>query len=906
MLLDNVNTDYTDPFDVVLGRYFKPPYITEKKGQFRIKGLENFVFPHNTVILPKHEASEYLCQLILDYWTISEVDDDLYGVFKKFNLFFDDQTAEFKKILQDSTFNYQLLRYALDKDSICKNDIFEYFKLKPSAIPSVLNSIKVISLETVIIILPFFDDGKCSYTHQQLMEFLYLNTIIQSPYFKEFYSSVTKFNYIWQRYLELFNSLSLNFYVPNDYKEFVNFSLSNHFHEQEQLAIQYPEILKCITFWQLFNHYKIQILYNHAMSSKSNSITLTNIDVSIPNSYEEALKKIDEIYPDCTEQEKAFCDVILFMITFQQKDYHQAVIYGEKLLYDTFLLDKIGTFHSRYSVLDLQKNCEILRLENNHVQGKISWGLLECYVQLQQFERGAVLLFTSEIFPLPLLKLYHKRHILAPNYKWNDVSKKLFRALSNLDQKDLLNFLSYITVDPEKANAIIQEKDLEIPIPILNSLLFYGRNLLEAKVPQLEDLYPLIVLARLLFGTRKEDEWEENEAGIILEEDLRLLVEFQMQMEIALFDSDLLVLAPERIGSHQTNYYSQNQYKDFSHRLILMIKVLIVTEEFVLTEFFIDLFKKYFYSFEELLELEAFFTKLLSSKNQKMEISVVKKLQEAIQATQSIEEIDQSKKDRLTNQLNYIQQIYTQVGQTAYYFSKTMKDEVIFQLLKDKLTENDFDFIASQLQQRWEKDFKNYHISSHQLTQVKENLIQVFGESWFKLEEKSREFLVSGIITYEELAPIPASTQIDFSGPIIPLSKAVEYELQKKIFIPYREKFKNEKNLNKIPRSLVNQHKNRLYYDNEMTLGSFKYMAGKNKYEKNAFMNYCSTLFKLNTPELENLIYEKLVDLIEVLRVNYRNRAAHIAYLNKMSAEECVALVTQTKKIMHLLATHYK
>src|SRR5690625_1121374 len=82
-----------------------------------------------------------------------------------------------------------------------------------------------------------------------------------------------------------------------------------------------------------------------------------------------------------------------------------------------------------------------------------------------------------------------------------------------------------------------------------------------------------------------------------------------------------------------------------------------------------------------------------------------------------------------------------------------------------------------------------------------------------------------------------------------------------------------------------------------------------NKKDKRDFLNFCKGIITYrNDHDLKEFFLGKgmLLSLVEVLRQDFRNRAAHTATISKTDMEECKRLVVTTRKLIKILADRYK
>lgn len=208
-------------------------------------------------------------------------------------------------------------------------------------------------------------------------------------------------------------------------------------------------------------------------------------------------------------------------------------------------------------------------------------------------------------------------------------------------------------------------------------------------------------------------------------------------------------------------------------------------------------------------------------------------------------------------------------------------------------------------------------IATEDLNKQEQRLINSLKqENWDKLEENSKTFLTSSIITYYNIHDY--EDDIDYSGVCLLVTKALEIELCKRFykgFSNYLNK-KYGKDYSKYHTALVgnyfkkNSKNYRLKKPRDCNLGRITHILCYAKDDRikdeeihqnnlNTIIEYSKlTYFKdLSDEEIQDKLYTygKYVDDI---RRDYRNPAAHTGELNKTKAKECFNYVLKVKRVL--------
>ncbi len=199
-----------------------------------------------------------------------------------------------------------------------------------------------------------------------------------------------------------------------------------------------------------------------------------------------------------------------------------------------------------------------------------------------------------------------------------------------------------------------------------------------------------------------------------------------------------------------------------------------------------------------------------------------------------------------------------------------------------------------------------------------EKLKTVFGDAWEKLDEESKNYLITAKITYSYYLGLKA---VDYSGVCLNVSKALELEMCKRFYENYvsflkqryEDSYKNH--LDDLPTPLIKERygKKELIRHKDFTLGTVKYILcseddpdtdrDHNDNNKRKLIEFARS--ELMEPRLsDEQILRILSDFgkeIDTVREKYRNKAAHLHGVEQVDAEECIRLVIDVEKLLKRL-----
>lgn len=202
---------------------------------------------------------------------------------------------------------------------------------------------------------------------------------------------------------------------------------------------------------------------------------------------------------------------------------------------------------------------------------------------------------------------------------------------------------------------------------------------------------------------------------------------------------------------------------------------------------------------------------------------------------------------------------------------------------------------------------KNY---KRNLADLKETLGDV---CWDRLEPRSRTFLISSRIMYDEL--IVLDDVIDYSGVCLLVTKALEYEMSKRFYAQYLKYLKKEygKDYSKYPSTMLRKYNGNIttMQKHDFTLGSIAYVFcmkpelkpedddSQKVKDKSILLDFAEAVLYENTPRdvIETQI-DSFANDIEEIKTKYRNKAAHTNELKKKNAKECFDIILDVQKLL--------
>lgn len=201
-------------------------------------------------------------------------------------------------------------------------------------------------------------------------------------------------------------------------------------------------------------------------------------------------------------------------------------------------------------------------------------------------------------------------------------------------------------------------------------------------------------------------------------------------------------------------------------------------------------------------------------------------------------------------------------------------------------------------------------------------------DAWNKLRETSKRFLITAKITFGKM--MVYEDIIDYSGICLLMTKALEEELTIRFYNDYinylNKHLEFKSNSNKWPYSLVQKYTDRrtgesrfeIIPECNFTIGKAIYVLGGkiqqgepkdriNNDEELLFKYANAELFKERKDKTETVrIFRKMADDLEIVRVKYRNPAAHKNELTMTDAINCISFVVEVERILGKMLDLFK
>lgn len=184
-----------------------------------------------------------------------------------------------------------------------------------------------------------------------------------------------------------------------------------------------------------------------------------------------------------------------------------------------------------------------------------------------------------------------------------------------------------------------------------------------------------------------------------------------------------------------------------------------------------------------------------------------------------------------------------------------------------------------------------------------------------KLSEESKKCLTTAKSTFDMMGMLQQQNSVDYSGVCILITKAVDLEVSKRLYRKYvnylERRFPKQTDLGRWPYSLLNDGRTAVIQEEKFTLGTVEHVVGINSVG-DVVNDYVYRLFKdfarenLYIRELTHgemvIRIKKLVECIEKIRTDYRNRCAHREGIDYITAKECIDYTIETyKKLKEML-----
>ena len=267
------------------------------------------------------------------------------------------------------------------------------------------------------------------------------------------------------------------------------------------------------------------------------------------------------------------------------------------------------------------------------------------------------------------------------------------------------------------------------------------------------------------------------------------------------------------------------------------------------------------------------------------------------------------KLDSIIEKLNNILRNYQQlVNRQLNLVDSNIEEEHIIHAFSEEISEK----MLTDIQEKEPDELYNNELNK---------LKKTFGDTWNKLDEKSKSFHISSKIIFNELQC--HDKIIDYSVVCLLVTKALELELSNRFckeFILYlKNKYPGKENYKVFPTVLLDRF-GKPISSSRFTLGSVAHLFCYYPIDKTKIKDYCvensisEEQFKNNKEKLYEFcinflflnkdkkyianIIKDFAEDIEEVKTKYRNKAAHTNELRKIDAEECFEFVVDIEKLL--------
>lgn len=265
--------------------------------------------------------------------------------------------------------------------------------------------------------------------------------------------------------------------------------------------------------------------------------------------------------------------------------------------------------------------------------------------------------------------------------------------------------------------------------------------------------------------------------------------------------------------------------------------------------------------------------------------------------------------DRIEGKIDNITEILEQLSKQVMGY-QSLVDKQLKMAISPEEEERIIHAFSDECTEKFMAEVKAKNAKS-EYNKERNKLVNTIGQNaWKKLDDTSRDFLVSSRITYNHL--IELQDIVDYSGVCLLVTKALEVEVGKRFckeFINYlKEKYPGRKNYPMYPTALLDQYQKPLKV-NRFTLGTLAYILcyiipddmpeERSNNNKEKLLDYVSE--NLMSGKTRKEIFDILQDFaesVEEVRKDYRNPSAHTNELQRVDAEACFDLVIDVEKLL--------
>lgn len=192
-----------------------------------------------------------------------------------------------------------------------------------------------------------------------------------------------------------------------------------------------------------------------------------------------------------------------------------------------------------------------------------------------------------------------------------------------------------------------------------------------------------------------------------------------------------------------------------------------------------------------------------------------------------------------------------------------------------------------------------------------------FKSSWNKLSDKSKSFLTTARVMFKNLDK--SNGEVDYSGVCILLSKAVEVELNRRLYHDFKDYLQEiyGDNFEQWHTDMVEDGRDgtKPLRESRFTLGTIPYLLGliKNKnldeyqldHNKALLISFGKRKLTVLDDEIESS-FKNIARMVQRITQNYRNPAAHTNILSKYTAQECFDEIVDVQKVLIEILEYFR
>ncbi|MBF1740262.1 MAG: hypothetical protein HXP14_02540 [Veillonella sp.] len=234
-------------------------------------------------------------------------------------------------------------------------------------------------------------------------------------------------------------------------------------------------------------------------------------------------------------------------------------------------------------------------------------------------------------------------------------------------------------------------------------------------------------------------------------------------------------------------------------------------------------------------------------------------------------------------------------------------DEVISESYIKEFIDTVSNHIVSRINDRTDSDYSDEG----------RTLELTFKSSWNKLSDKSKSFLTTARVMFKNLDK--SNGEVDYSGVCILLSKAVEVELNRRLYHDFKDYLQEicGDNFDQWHTYMVEDGRDgtKPLRESRFTLGTIPHLLGliKNKnldeyqlnHNKELLRNFGKRKLTVSDDEIESS-FKNIAKRIQRITENYRNPAAHTNILSKYTAQECFDEIVDVQKVLIEILEYFR